>query len=477
MKSHGSLALVFLLLFWALTPWHLIAFNIGTTAIATASTESANPLYVDLRVGLEHESETFDLDCELSFDTSGTYKAPYFGDYFGDFSVDIQRAGFSYNKDEWAVILGYTPLKDMVESPYSLFQNASGLPALGIEVRYEDDGFFYRDRWILLNKDLKTTLYTSSDRNIGSLSEDMDIYDDRGAVLRTYGIKKGNIRFGYQDSVLFTDEFFDFNYFANPIPSIFSQYIAKAPGRPWSRTEGDHNTIMGFFADYSDYYHYVYAQILVDDLNTNRFLNPSGPQSPDKIAWSIGGHKKSLLGTFGLYHAGATKYTFESAVGKYYSYTLYPGSVVLWKDTESPILVEDNMLGYLHGENNISFLGTWKGGLGNIDLGASVELSISGSKSPANPWHEYDNIDEEGRCTRLLDDPVLEKKIVLDLESGLALGKLYFGIAGKIGYVANRLKVVAVSISDEDGNAQPIFEPSNESGFIGEISIFGRYIL
>lgn len=470
----ASLALFFFCA--ALVPARLRALDLYMFTAGTASTETASPLYVDLGAGLEHCGEDFSVAWELALDSAGKYKAPYFGDYFGDFSVEARRAAIGYSRGGFAAELGKTPLKDIVESPYSLFQNASGIPALGAEIRYEDEGFFFRDRWVLLNRSLATTIYTSSARDGSGITEDRDIYDDRGAVLKTYGIKKGNFRFGFQDSAVFTGDFFDIGYFANPLPSIFVQYIAKAPGRPWTVMEGDDNTVMGFFADYDDGMRYAYAQILVDDINMNRFLNPSGKQNPDKIAWSLGGQVESPAGTFGLYHAGATKYTFESAVGKYYSYTMYPGSVVLWKDTESPISIEENMLGYLHGENNIALLGTWKRTFGKVDVAASLELSLSGSKSPANPWHEYDTLAEAGYGTKLLDDPVLEKKILLGLEAGLPLGGFYLGVAGKVGYAANRLEAVATAIS-EDGNAQPIFEPSGESGFIGEFTIFGRFVL
>jgi len=189
---------------------------------------------------------------------------------------------------------------------------------------------------------------------------------------------------------------------------------------------------------------------------------------------------ESPLGTFGLYQAGATKYTFQSAQKEYYSYTMYPGSTVLWKNTESPIAIEDTMLGYLHGENNIALLGTWMRGFGEVDCAASLELTLSGSKSPANPWNEHDTLVDAGYGTRLLDDPVLEKKIVLGLEAGVPMGRFYLGAAGKLGYVANRLAAVATAISDEGtglGNAQPIFVPSSESAFLGEFTLYGRVTL
>jgi len=455
----------------AFMPQSAFALDLYAFSALTASTETASPLYVDVRAGLEHQAGDFGIAWELGFDSAGTYQAPFFGSYFGGVSVEIRKAGFSYSQGGFTVGLGQTPLEDVIFSPYSLFQNSLGHPMLGAEITYEADGFFYRDRWMILNKDLQDGLYTS-DNPDGYAS----VYDDRGAVLKTYGVKTGNFRFGYQDSVIFTGDYFDIDYFANPIPTIFVQQIARAPGRPWTREDGDHNAIMGFFADWNDGGRYAYAQILVDDFNMNRFIDPSGKQNPDKIAWSLGGRMESPAGTFGLYHAGATKYTFSSAREMYYSYTLYPGSLVLWEDTETPIGIEENMLGYLHGENNIALLGTWKRGFGDYDLAASLEMTLSGSKSPANPWHEYDTLEEAGEGTKLLDDPVLEKKVVLGFEAGRPFGDFYVGIAGKLGFVVNRLETVAAAASP-DGNAEPYFAPSDESGFIGEFSLFGRYVL
>jgi len=478
-RISGVRLLMFLALFSIVFPPSAFAIDLYLFSAVNASTESASPLFVEAGAGLSHEGDNFSIAWKLALDDAGTYKAPYFGDYFGDFSVEADRAEIGLRGAGFSATLGRSPLEDIVESPYSLFQNASDISTLGATVSYEDDRFFFHDRWVLLNRNLVTTIYTTSSRDDGLITEDPDIYDDRGAVLKTYGMKKGNFRFGFQDSAVFTGDFFDIGYFANPLPSIFVQYIDKAPGRPWTVAEGDDNTIMGFFADYADEKYYLYGQILVDDINMNRFLNPSAKQNPDKIAWSLGGRMKSSLGTFGLYQAGATKYTFQSAQKEYYSYTLYPGSVVLWKGTETPIPIEENMLGYLHGENNISLLGTWNRSFGKIDAAASLELSLSGSKSPANPWNEYDVLEKAIYGTKLLDDPVLEKKIVLGAEAGLPLGDFYVGIGGQVGYVGNRLQAVDAPISDEGavGNAQPLFKPSADSGFIGAITIFGRYTL
>ena len=69
---------------------------------------------------------------------------------------------------------------------------------------------------------------------------------------------------------------------------------------------------------------------------------------------------------------------------------------------------EDNYLGYLHGENNLAFLVDFARRLGPVDFTAALEYVVSGSKSPANPWHEGTAAPDQ---SMLLDDPVLEHKV------------------------------------------------------------------
>ena len=78
--------------------------------------------------------------------------------------------------------------------------------------------------------------------------------------------------------------------------------------------------------------------------------------------------------------------------GREYGYAYFPDVVFRRKryrhDTAIPF--ESMMLGYRNGENNLAFLGVWNGEAAGFGLGASLEFTVSGSKSPANAWHEYD---------------------------------------------------------------------------------------
>lgn len=429
------------------------------------STEKASFSSIDLSGGIVHESGELRIGWELGMDTDGTYPAPFLGDFFGDFSVDIREAGLSYGTGALSLGIGRLAIKDVVDSPYSLFASGAGLTAMTAFLVYDNAHIFFSNRWIGLNRNLKDGLFASTDP---------EIYDDRGATIKTYAVRFGRLRLGFQDAAVFTGDYFDIDFFANIAPSFFVQYVAKAPGRPWTRT-GDQNAIMGLFADYAGDDWYAYAQLLVDDINLNRILNPEGSQNPDKIAFSLGGHLESPAGRFGLYAAAATKYVFESIGGRYYSYTYYPGSAVEYRGTVA-VPLEEMMIGYRNGENNLALRGEWSRGEGAETLSAFAEFVLSGSKSPANPWHEYGNWREEGGGLRFLDDRVLEKRISIGAAGRARLGDFLFEARGALGWVGNRLALEATATSPNgDGNAEPIWRPSDESGPLIELSVGCRW--
>jgi hypothetical protein len=298
--------------------------------------------------------------------------------------------------------------------------------------------------------------------------------DDRGADLKVYAIRFGKLRLGFQDTSIYSGAYFDVDYFANLAPSFFVQYVSQAGGRPWSRT-GNQNAILGLFGDYEGEGWYGYAQLLVDDFNMNRFLKPSGTQNPDKVALSIGGHEDTEAGRFGLYAAAATKYTFEAIGGEFSSFTYFPGSAVDYRGAIIPVPLQDMMIGYVNGENNAAAIATWsKSGGNGLSFEASLEGVISGSKSPANPWHELHNFREGPQGARFLDDPVLEKRITLSAGGKAQIGNVLWQLSTKIGWAQNRLALVSVAADPYDGNQEPIWEPSAESGPIAELRFGGR---
>jgi hypothetical protein len=76
-----------------------------------------------------------------------------------------------------------------------------------------------------------------------------------------------------------------------------------------------------------------------------------------------------------------------------------------------------------------------------VDFGSSLEYVVSGSKSPANPWHEYANLTEAGRETRLLDDPVLEHTVRAAVSAAWPWRNWTFYARLMLGGAFNRLRL------------------------------------
>ena len=260
----------------------------------------------------------------------------YFGFYFF-----MENGGLSFNYNDLNLTFGRTSLDDQVDSPYSLFVSSKIFPALLADFSYDDGTFFFTSRWTELNRD----------SNLG--------YIDRGWQYNTYGVYLGDWRIGFQDSSVYTGRSFDPEFFLNPLPGFLKQYTLISAGKPWS-SGGDANSIVGFFADYNANQYYLYAQFLIDDFtNILGVFDEDAYHNPNKIAWSLGGDYKFDFGKIGLYHAGATKYSFQSigtaSRDAKYGYTFYPDVSYSANGVIMPIELEDNYLGYYNGENNIGF--------------------------------------------------------------------------------------------------------------------------
>ncbi|MBC7117312.1 MAG: hypothetical protein H5T93_09835, partial [Pseudothermotoga sp.] len=94
---------------------------------------------------------------------------------------------------------------------------------------------------------------------------------------------------GYEESVLFLNRYFDpYYYFVPiPIPGIQEFWHLSAP---WgvSSNQLDDNSMVGAYAVLHGGSWRTYAELLIDDINMNRFLSPESYQNPDKIAFLIG---------------------------------------------------------------------------------------------------------------------------------------------------------------------------------------------
>ena len=353
----------------------------------------------------------------------------YFGGYFY-----VKEGFMRFKLDKFTVKAGRFALKDFVDSPYSVFLSGAGISAPSILFSYSSENFFYRTQWILLSKNVP---------NFNHL--------DRGVVFKTYGIKIGRIRFAFQDSIVYANRLFDYEYFLNPVPSFLTQYTLYAY-KPFYQGWDD-SSLMGFFLDCRLKELYLYAQILIDDLNMNRFYG--GFQNPDKVAWSLGGEVKTNAGTFGLYHAGATKYTFESRASET-GYVLFPESVVTVHGGTRTLLPEENYVGFKYGENTLSFLATYNNNLLGGELDSSLEYILSGAKSYNNPWQDLAACPE---YTHLLDDPMIEKTLRFNVSYSKEIFEDFFiNITLKCSKVENKLEALPA----EDGGDY-VLKPTNKN--------------
>ncbi|MDN5346075.1 MAG: hypothetical protein PWQ73_579 [Petrotoga sp.] len=379
------------------------------------------------RIGIKLYNYTpnFDITSELAFYNDDKYYF-YESDYYWGHYFLIENSYITLRNDDQTLELsgGIKQLKDEVNSPYSLFFSSENIPLVNLDIGYEDEHFFFETMWVQL------------------VSENNENFDTSKAMnYKTYGLKFGNFRVGYQD-VLVYNRAFDIFYFLNPMPAYFAQEIrAVGNGMPWSEDIND-NSIMGFFFDYKDSNYYIYSQLLVDDFNTNRFFNPEETQNPDKVAFSSGLNLKSTLGTFGVHGAFATQYTFQPGGGP--SYTIYPESTY---DDEMVIDYTDNYIGYKYGENTVSFLVDYDYTYNNwFNLYSSFETVFSGSKSPTEDTAPYEG-------TYLLDDSLLEKRYVYTIATNFYFKNLEFNLSADMGVIQNKLEF------NEDKDT---FEPSTE---------------
>lgn len=415
-----------------------------------------NFLTMGIKIG--YESENFTFIASINAANDKLYNDQFSEGYYYGFYFNFGEELIKYRINNSLISFGKCNLGDLVYSPYTLFISSNNFPRNVLEYRYEDERFIYITRWIELN-------------NLNSVLPDYEKY--RSANYKVYVIKYENFRFGYEEINVYVGKNFDFEYFANPVPGFFIQYV-NSNGRPFAEGLGESNFLMGFFADYFEKEKYLYIQVLIDDININRFLHPESFQNPDKIAWSIGGSFKSNFGKFGIYHAGATKYTFqpssESGRKAYYGYTYFP--FLTYQKNSKTIIFPPELLyaGYKYGENNLAFLFEYvpRGfiGEGANDIGKlSLEYVVLGERSPVNPWGEASTFPEG---THFLDDPILEHRLFTSLSLNYPINNLKYQcfsdldinlsllLQATIGYIWNKSELIEVN---SDNSKKPLMRP------------------
>lgn len=421
-----------------------------------SSISGKNPLLFEVNGGLGYSFAGLTIQAELASGNDGRYGPVAAENYLGGAWAIIKNGGLKYNAKPFSVTVGRFDHLDIVESPYSIFINGQNKIANQIDISFNDGFFFYTSRALLLN--LRS--------GVG--------YPDRGNVFKTYGLKFGDFRIGYQDSATFVrpGSAFDADYFINPLPGFFIQYIDSNTNVPWSRSQND-NAIMGLFADYKTEKAYAYTQLLIDDICLNKYFKPESRIIPDKIAFSLGGRYKTPAGTFAAHLGLATKYTFESfghsGIDNKYGYTYYPDVSFSSAGTIETISIEDNMIGFCYGENALALMFVYNNDFSFAKITSDAEYRVRGSQSPANPWHDgleapYD--------TEFLNDPILEHRIRFRAQAEKNFGNITLLGLLETGYVFNPSVLRAVTSDAGQTGVAPTQTGDNPSALINAIQIF-----
>ena len=405
-----------------------------------------------------------DVLAEITFRNDRKYAEQLSGFWLG-FNATLDQGGVALDLAPFTLRAGRFHHRDFVSSPYSLFVSSRDLSAPLLDLSIATSKLFFTTRWLQLNEDSR----------LG--------YPDRGANIRSYGVQVGDLRVGYQDIAVYSGRTFDIEYLLNPIPTFFLQYARLSTGTPWAAGSND-NSILGFFADYTKPDLYGYGQVLIDDFNFNAIFFPDRTQNPFKVAWSTGGAVDLGPGRLGAYHAGATKYTFQpygggsvgSATDTRYGYTYYPEVEYTVEGEVRVIAPQENYIGYLHGENNLAFLVDYALPVDRFTTRGSLELTISGDKSPANPWHQYNTYLDDGEGTRFLESDRLETKLLAAGRASAPFGPWSVFADLSLGWVWNELELVQVPPElAGPNNTIRYFSPGTTSRPLATLTVGGSY--
>ena len=413
-------------------------------------------IFDDLRTVFFFSDGPFTVKTDLSFINDGKY--PTHLNYELGHNFIPNDCFIAIHGGAFALDGGRSLIKDEVQGPYSLFLSAKETPLTNIGFVFDNDRIRYETRWISLN-------YRSANVYEGTSLP----WLDRGMNYKAYSLSLGAFRFGYQDASVYVGQVFDFESFINPLPAFIQQMVLTTGGRPFSQVTNP-NSLMGFFGTWTGETASAYAQFLVDDIN-GAFLAPllswaipalNDINNVEKLAWSIGGSWESPVGKLSFHHGGATKYAFEStyaegntpggfglAAPDYdslpYPYVYYPATSYGYQGEIYTVYPGENYIGYQHGENNLSFLIGWEGSPGKdlpwgFESEAELEYSITGSQSPANPWHELDTWTSIGKAFVMFDEPTLEHSLRLAAMARKTIKAWTFSAGFILGWKWNPLK-------------------------------------
>ena len=421
-------------------------------------------------VGFTFSSDYFDMGATFHVTNDGKYNPTEFwmskvGNQY--FMLDtgytrLHAAGLAFEA-------GWLHALSPIETPYEVFLNPLGPAALGMMLSYENSYFLYESRWIGVN------MRSSNPYEYGT--DPTTTWQDKGVNYRIIALKFSGFRVGYEESSVYLRAF-DPNYFFSPLPSILTNTLLTQGGNPW--TQGGNNgqndgSLMGLFSDYKSGPLYAEAQLLVDDINLN-WLFPS-LYSPNltKLAWSIGGKYTFPFGTIGFWHGGATAYTYEASYSSAtvantipYEYMYYP--VVVFGG--NPMDPRDSNIGFPWGENALAFKVTFdtdvlKGSQWEFGLSTSIEYVLNGSKSPDNPWHQYQydsQIPDRIQLFNVGGQEFLNNILIVHAGVTKKFGNLEASAAIDIGGDINALSVM--QINDGTQNPPPMLTPTPGANYL-----------
>ena len=437
-------------------------------------------------VRLDYTAGPFKLTADMIFKNDGKYAPAAVMTSSGDlggFYFMLNEGGLSYDNGPLHFLAGRYRNYDETVSPYSLFLNSNGISSNTLKFRWESNNLIYQTQWIGLNWDnsASSPAWNEYKRRAGGdwlvdsgippyNTDDIAYgFPDRGVNYKVYGIKVNDWRLGFLDAAVYSGRPFDLEYLLSPIPMYFTQYFRTTAGRPWA-TESNDNCLIGLFWDIKKDQWDAYSQVLVDDFSLG-FLNfikkDSFSRNPWKAAWAIGGHLETSIGRFGFHHGGALKYTFEpigtDGSGRYkddaastaYGYTYYPETRYYDGGDTVNLLIQDSMVGYKHGENNLAFQVDYQNTFSGFLVTGELELVLSGNNSPANPWHDYDSrsamYDDDRYGSQLFNDGQIEKTLEFRVNVSKQFGALAAYASFALGGRFNKLVLTPPDVILDDG--------------------------
>ncbi|MBN1647460.1 MAG: hypothetical protein JW874_05455 [Spirochaetales bacterium] len=431
----------------------LYAQNLDYMVEGSLDYNNSSELFEYLNLTFMFDYKWFTLFSELGYTNEGKFgpaEARWSGDFYmlpGENYLSIDYSPFSFQ-------IGRLDAQSNLDTPYSLYLTSQDITSLGANFTINYGPLFYNSRWIQLNYNSENT-YPSGYNDDPAYDDNPVTWRDKGANHKTWGLKLGHFRFGMQDSNVYLDRSFDLEYFLSPLPQFLMQVYRMNTGQPNTEQNND-NSVMGGFIEYAPRDWYAYGQFLIDDINLSCILpDDKDVENLTKMAWSAGVSWNSPMGEWSFYHAGATKYTFEATYANYhgetsysnipYEYTYYPATEFPLNDEDMQTLwYYDNYLGYKYGENNLAFLLSYENSFlkkskWEFNIHADLEWVLNGSKSPANPWHEYDSWTEIEPHVELLTDDSIENILRLSVKAKKRVWRFDMILDLMFGHVWNGL--------------------------------------